>query len=70
MAAGDDDQSVAQPGMGMYGVNVPHMRFPKHSNAYMLVYVRLSDWDRIICPVNKVRSGGEGRQHGSGQGGV
>lgn len=30
-----------------------HMRVTKHSNAYMLVYVRISDWDNIMCPAGK-----------------
>jgi hypothetical protein len=25
----------------------------RYSNAYMLVYVRASDWGRIMCPVTK-----------------
>ena len=29
------------------------LKFTRFSNAYMLVYVRLSDWDRIMCPVEK-----------------
>lgn len=55
---GDDDAGGGMGGGmggGIYGQHMPHMRFPKHSNAYMLVYVRLSDWDRIMCDVSKVR---------------
>lgn len=30
-----------------------HLRRASPSNAYMLVYVRISDWDRVFCPVSK-----------------
>uniref|UniRef100_A0A7S3QRP1 ubiquitinyl hydrolase 1 n=1 Tax=Dunaliella tertiolecta TaxID=3047 RepID=A0A7S3QRP1_DUNTE len=36
------------PGMGFQ-----HLRRAAPSNAYMLVYVRVSDWDRVFCPVGK-----------------
>jgi ubiquitin carboxyl-terminal hydrolase 7 len=29
------------------------LKFTKFSNAYMLVYVRVSDWPRIMVPVTK-----------------
>jgi hypothetical protein len=29
------------------------LKFNRCSNAYMLVYVRLSDWPRIMCEVTK-----------------
>lgn len=29
------------------------LKFMRYSNAYMLVYVRASDWGRIMCPVTK-----------------
>eukprot|EP00798_Chlamydomonas_sp_ICE-L_P022134 gene22134-29196_t len=35
------------------GYNMHSMKEAKCSNAYMLVYVRESDWDRIMCPVTK-----------------
>ncbi len=34
---------------GAYG----SMRYGKHSNAYMLVYIRASEWPRIMCEVTK-----------------
>ena len=33
------------------GYNAPTFRFTKFSNAYMLVYVRETDWDQIMCKV-------------------
>lgn len=33
------------------GLNMQPYKFTKHSNAYMLVYVRASDWDDIMCEV-------------------
>lgn len=29
------------------------LKFTKFSNAYMLVYVRVSDWPRVMVPVTK-----------------
>jgi hypothetical protein len=44
---GDDDGAS---GGGMYGMHGGGgMRFGKHSNAYMLVYVRVDDWERVMC---------------------
>lgn len=34
------------------GLNMQPYKFTKHSNAYMLVYVRASDWDDIMCEVS------------------
>lgn len=51
---GEDDN--AAPPMGpqqLNGTQAPNLRFTKYSNAYMLVYVRVSDWDRVMCPVTK-----------------
>jgi len=45
LAGGEDDA----PGMGYQ----PHLRRAAPSNAYMLVYVRVDDWDRVFCPVTK-----------------
>ncbi|KAL8483441.1 hypothetical protein ACS0TY_026223 [Phlomoides rotata] len=35
------------------GINNTPFKFTKHSNAYMLVYIRDSDMDKIICQVNE-----------------
>ncbi|KAI4364030.1 hypothetical protein MLD38_020174 [Melastoma candidum] len=35
------------------GYNNPPLKFTKNSNAYMLVYIRESDKDEIICPVDE-----------------
>ncbi|XP_013611723.1 PREDICTED: ubiquitin carboxyl-terminal hydrolase 13 isoform X1 [Brassica oleracea var. oleracea] len=35
------------------GVNNPPIKFTKYSNAYMLVYIRESDKDKIICNVDE-----------------
>ena len=35
------------------GLNNPPFRFTKYSNAYMLVYIRESDKDKIICNVDE-----------------
>lgn len=35
------------------GINQTPFKFTKHSNAYMLVYIRESDKDKIICQVNE-----------------
>jgi hypothetical protein len=50
---GDQQQQLLQPLAG--GVLAPKQRlkFTKFSNAYMLVYVRLSDWQRFMAPVAK-----------------
>lgn len=37
---GDDDSALG---------NEPRYKYAKHSNAYMLVYVRASDFDRVLC---------------------
>lgn len=47
-AGGDDDMAGMTPGFGQTGP-----RFARFSNAYMLVYVRVSDWDRIMCTTDK-----------------
>ena len=30
------------------GTGLNHFKFTKYSNAYMLVYVRKSDWDQVL----------------------
>ncbi|KAL6758807.1 hypothetical protein V8C86DRAFT_1411207 [Haematococcus lacustris] len=46
---GDEDSSApgypCPPG--------PPLRLARLSNAYMLVYVRVEDWERVMCPVTK-----------------
>ncbi|KAL7084737.1 hypothetical protein ACP275_14G239300 [Erythranthe tilingii] len=39
----------ANPGIN----NTTHFKFTKHSNAYMLVYIRESDKDKIMCQVEE-----------------
>lgn len=34
------------------GLNTTPLRFTKHSNAYMLVYIRESDREKIICDLD------------------
>ena len=35
------------------GFNPTPFKFTKYSNAYMLVYIRDSDKDKVICPVDE-----------------
>ena len=42
---GEEESASVMPG------TIPSHRFPKYSNAYMLVYVRLEEWDKIMCEV-------------------
>lgn len=35
------------------GLNTTPIRFTKHSNAYMLVYIRESDKEKIICDLDE-----------------
>jgi hypothetical protein len=35
------------------GLNTTPLRFTKNSNAYMLVYIRESDKEKIICDLNE-----------------
>lgn len=35
------------------GMNITPFKFTKHSNAYMLVYIRESDKDKIMCNVDE-----------------
>lgn len=35
------------------GINNTPFKFTKHSNAYMLVYIRESDKDKILCHVDE-----------------
>ena len=44
---GGEDETPLNPGFN----NPPAFKYTKHSNAYMLVYIRKEDKDRIICPV-------------------
>mmetsp|Transcript_19656 Transcript_19656/g.42954 ORF Transcript_19656/g.42954 Transcript_19656/m.42954 type:complete len:1106 (-) Transcript_19656:700-4017(-) len=44
---GGEDETPPHPGFN----NPPAFKYTKHSNAYMLVYIRKEDKDRIICPV-------------------
>eukprot|EP00884_Botryococcus_braunii_P009403 jgi/Botrbrau1/18464/Bobra.0072s0047.1 len=46
---GGDDEAPA-PGAGF---NPPNFKVTKYSNAYMLVYIREDDWDKIMCAVSK-----------------
>ena len=39
---GEDENPPVAPGYG----TTPAFKFTKYSNAYMLVYVRASDWDQ------------------------
>jgi ubiquitin carboxyl-terminal hydrolase 7 len=39
-------------GTGLQGKRTGSLRFTKFSNAYMLVYVREADWDRVMCNVD------------------
>ncbi len=39
---GEDENPPAAPGYG----SAPAFKFTKYSNAYMLVYIRASDWDQ------------------------
>eukprot|EP00898_Chlorokybus_atmophyticus_P001501 jgi/Chlat1/2351/Chrsp17S02617 len=43
---GEEEVPPAQPGL-----NAPAYKWTKYSNAYMLVYIRDSDKDKVICPV-------------------
>ena len=43
---GDDDR-----GMTPLGMQPPPYKMTRFSNAYMLVYIRESDWDQIMCNV-------------------
>jgi len=47
---GGDDEPF-QPTMPAY--NSPGLKYAKQSTAYMLVYIRDSDWDNISCRVGK-----------------
>jgi hypothetical protein len=46
---GEDENPSPTPGLN----NVPTFKFTKYSNAYMLVYVRESDWGMIQCEVKE-----------------
>ncbi|KAK7393143.1 hypothetical protein VNO78_21621 [Psophocarpus tetragonolobus] len=46
---GEEEVSHATPGF-----NISPFKFTKYSNAYMLVYVRESDKDKIICNVDEM----------------
>lgn len=48
---GGEDESP-QPTPGAYN-NMPSFKFTKYSNAYMLVYIRTCDKDRIVCEVSE-----------------
>lgn len=41
---------LAQPHLP-HSIRTPPSPLLTRSNAYMLVYVREADWDRILCPV-------------------
>ena len=43
---GDEDKPITTNFAG--GV-----KYPKQSTAYMLVYIRVSDWDRFMCDAGK-----------------
>jgi ubiquitin carboxyl-terminal hydrolase 7 len=46
---GDDEK--APPGGGLGNPNPPPLRLGKYANAYMLVYLRESEWDSVMCEV-------------------
>ena len=46
LGAGDEDKPITTNFAG--GV-----KYPKQSTAYMLVYIRMSDWDRFMCEAGK-----------------
>ena len=48
---GGQDETPPAPGYGTY--NPQQFKYTRHSNAYMLVYVRLCDKDHIVCPVSE-----------------
>lgn len=48
---GEDESPPLHPTLNHN--NPPSYKLTKHSNAYMLVYIRASDKDRIMCPVSK-----------------
>ncbi|MEW5319855.1 MAG: hypothetical protein WDW38_010976 [Sanguina aurantia] len=50
---GEDDSHGMTNSHNTFHAHNPPPKLTKHSNAYMLVYVRGSDWDRIMCPVAK-----------------
>lgn len=41
---GEDENPPVAPGFGA----TPAFKFTKYSNAYMLVYIRASDWDQVL----------------------
>ena len=46
---GGEDDGLNPPS---HGLNIPTIRgHTKYSNAYMLVYVRVDDWDSVMCKV-------------------
>lgn len=48
---GPDGTPLAPPPLAPKRVG--GLKFTRFSNAYMLVYVRVSDWTRVMCPVTK-----------------
>ncbi|KAK9823704.1 hypothetical protein WJX72_004794 [[Myrmecia] bisecta] len=46
---GEDENPAPAPGFN----NPPTFKFTKYSNAYMLVYVRESDWGQVMCSVTE-----------------
>lgn len=49
IGGGDEEM----PGPAPYQQQPMQLKYAKFSNAYMLVYVRLSDWPTIMCDVTK-----------------
>lgn len=49
MHTGGDDEAPA----GGFGTT-PTIRYAKSSNAYMLVYLRMCDWDKIMGDIGEV----------------
>ncbi|KAG1662438.1 hypothetical protein FOA52_004019 [Chlamydomonas sp. UWO 241] len=48
------DEQFGAGGMDEDGVmSAPALRYARSSNAYMLVYVRESDWDKVVAPTTK-----------------
>ncbi|KAL7084735.1 hypothetical protein ACP275_14G239300 [Erythranthe tilingii] len=48
---GGEEEHLMQANPGIN--NTTHFKFTKHSNAYMLVYIRESDKDKIMCQVEE-----------------
>lgn len=49
---GDDDLSNGTPPPSAPPFNQP-LKITRFSNAYMLVYVREADWEKVMCDVSE-----------------